>query len=99
MKTNSFRFTSPTASGILFDPLLAMANHSCNPNASLDCVGRTVHLSALRDIEEGEQVFISYIDEDLPVDERKAMLRERYFFDCGCERCAREMAEGEGDPA
>jgi SET domain-containing protein len=99
MKTNSFRYTSEVGAGLLFDPVLAMANHSCDPNAEIECGGRTVQLVALREIQEGEEVFISYIDEDDPVDVRREQLKSRYFFDCNCERCVRQKKDGGDDPA
>lgn len=105
MKTNSFRATTPSEGGgnkplgLLFDPTLATANHSCDPNAELECDGRHVQLVALREIKEGEEIFISYIDENEPLEVRKEMLEERYFFTCGCQRCMREEKERGGDPA
>jgi hypothetical protein len=39
----------------------------------------------------GEEVTISYIDEELPLVERRAALQD-YGFVCACERCERERA-------
>lgn len=105
MKTNSFRATTPSEGGgskplgLLFDPTLATANHSCDPNAELECDGRHVQLVALREIREGEEIFISYIDENEPLETRREMLEERYFFTCSCERCMEEEKGRDGDPA
>jgi SET and MYND domain-containing protein len=100
MKTNSFRATSPdgTPIGLLLDPVFALANHSCTPNAELQCDGRHIQLRALREIKEGEQIFISYIDESEYLEARRQILEERYFFKCDCERCVEEAGRNGGDP-
>jgi len=100
MKTNSFRATSPdgTFIGLLLDPVFAVANHSCAPNAELQCDGRHIQLRALREIKEGEQIFISYIDESEDLEARRQVLEERYFFKCECERCVEEEGKNGGDP-
>lgn len=46
--------------GIFLEPTLAMANHSCVPNAMVQFVGRTAVLRAERPIEAGEEIEISY---------------------------------------
>ena len=56
-----------------------------------DVDGRCV-LVAKRDIREGEELTMCYVDESMDVKERRAELRD-YGFECACERCARE-AEG-----
>lgn len=66
-------------------------NHSCKPNAAL-CVQEdaTMRLNALRDIEPGESIQVSYIGEgDLlkPTGHRQRMLSS-WGFKCNCERCA-----------
>lgn len=68
MNVNSFRITDANGDeiGISFDPLLGMANHSCAPNASLEFNGRCAVLTALRHIEEGEEITISYIGQQFP---------------------------------
>ena len=49
--------------GIFVDAGLAMVNHSCVPNAFIGFDRRTAVLRAERDIEEGEEITISYIGE------------------------------------
>ena len=74
-------------------------NHSCDPN----CAARkgdadaddSAMLYALRPIQPGEELTISYIeerDEDgqlLPAEERRGLLRD-YGFECGCPLCVEE---------
>lgn len=47
--------------GIFLDPDLALANHSCIPNAYVCFAGRKAILRAETDIKEGEEIEISYI--------------------------------------
>ncbi len=49
----------------------------------------TAVLVALRDISLGEEITISYIDEDAPLQERQDALAE-YGFLCTCEKCVAE---------
>ena len=45
---------------VFLHPALAMANHSCVPNASAHIHGRTAVLVSERDIAEDEEVTVSY---------------------------------------
>ncbi|TVY48786.1 SET domain and MYND-type zinc finger protein [Lachnellula occidentalis] len=89
MATNAFRATLPddTPIGLCYEPTLALANHSCMPNAFIMFDGRSISLMALNAIKAGEQIFISYVDFTKSRDHRRAELKQRYFFDCGCEKC------------
>ncbi|XVF01825.1 hypothetical protein REPUB_Repub04eG0122800 [Reevesia pubescens] len=60
--------------GTAFFPLQSCMNHSCCPNAKAF---------------KREEVTISYIDEDLPLEERQALLAD-YGFRCRCTRCLDE---------
>lgn len=51
---------------------------------------------AIRDVAEGEEIFIHYIQLEISRDERRRKLRQQYFFDCECTRCVRE-ADGVDD--
>ncbi|CAL3966264.1 unnamed protein product [Diplocarpon coronariae] len=91
MSTNAFRITLPdnTPVGLCFSPTLALANHSCNPNAFIVFDSRNISLRALRPIKTDEQIFISYIDPTEDIVSRQSRLKERYFFICKCEKCER----------
>jgi len=54
----------------------------------------TIEVIATRDIEEGEEVNLCYLDdaEDLDLEARQAALRDFYLFECACERCQQEKA-------
>lgn len=79
-------------------------NHSCIPNVmvAFDTVPAqeavTATVFALRDIEEGEELFISYIDTAMGLEERQSELLG-YQFECGCPKCRLQSATGEFDPA
>jgi hypothetical protein len=67
-------------------------NHSCDPNAVQIFDGAKLRILALEDIDEGEEIFISYIDELNELKDRNKMLREAYLFDCSCFHCLAEKA-------
>ncbi|KAF9663284.1 hypothetical protein SADUNF_Sadunf17G0023000 [Salix dunnii] len=75
--------------GTAFYPLQSCMNHSCCPNAHAfkrdeDRDGQAAIIT-LKPIRKGEEVTISYIDEDLPFEERQALLAD-YGFKCSCQR-------------
>lgn len=79
--------------GTAFFPLQSCMNHSCIPNAKAfkreeDRDGQAT-IIALKPISKGEEITISYIDEDLSYEERQALL-EDYGFRCKCPRCSEE---------
>ncbi|KAJ8749291.1 hypothetical protein K2173_018772 [Erythroxylum novogranatense] len=79
--------------GTAFYPLQSCMNHSCCPNAKAfkreeDRDGQATIIS-VRPISRGEEVTISYIDNDLPFEERQALLAD-YGFKCSCARCLEE---------
>lgn len=68
-------------------------NHSCSPNAEAfkrdeDEDGSAVIL-ALRAIKAGEEITLSYIDEEAQLEERQQQLAD-YGFRCACDRCTAE---------
>ncbi|RDA83705.1 hypothetical protein CP532_1089 [Ophiocordyceps camponoti-leonardi (nom. inval.)] len=76
--------------GIFLEPKLAMANHSCIPNALVHFVGRTAILTAERPIKCGDEIEISYTDYTYPLTKRREALSS-YYFECGCRRCAQDL--------
>ncbi|ODN95670.1 hypothetical protein I350_08387 [Cryptococcus amylolentus CBS 6273] len=101
MKVNAFTLTSPslTPIGISISPLLALANHSCAPNAVavFPRGGREIDLVAISDIAPGFEVVTSYIDVSTPYHQRQPELLDRYRFACHCSLCQlSERREGEG---
>lgn len=79
--------------GSAFFPLQSCMNHSCRPNARAfkreqDRDGQTT-IIALEHIRKGEEITISYIEEELPFEERLELLRD-YDFTCTCPKCSEE---------
>ncbi|CDJ65680.1 hypothetical protein, conserved [Eimeria necatrix] len=73
----------------------SMTNHSCWPNAESDfpLSKPALEVRALRPIKNGEEVTVSYIDEALPLHERRQILQANYGFSCTCPRCVVEATE------
>jgi len=68
-------------------PFAAMLNHQCLPNAVAATNGKTLAIHAVRHIEPGEEVCISYIDALENRQTRGEKLKTQYYFDCECECC------------
>ena len=66
-------------------------NHSCHPNGEMTChMNYTQEVRALRNIKQGEEVTICYINDESSLwsrEERQAELKNVYNFDCNCEGC------------
>ncbi|KAF9074395.1 hypothetical protein BDP27DRAFT_187636 [Rhodocollybia butyracea] len=70
-------------------------NHSCDPNISIRHLEQRSALSritaiATKDIEPGEELFITYVNPMLPVHSRQEELRGWGFGKCSCSRCLEE---------
>ena len=66
---------------------ISFINHSCNPNsASMSRSGKIV-LRAIKNIKQGDEITINYIDIASPSEKRQFDLKERYHFTCTCEIC------------
>lgn len=66
----------------------------CSPNIKKRRVGSIIEFYTLRDVEEGDELSIAYVDvEDGEWGERNTRLREGWFFTCRCERCTKEDLE------
>lgn len=78
--------------------LQSACNHSCDPNAEVTFPGNNdaLALVALRDIEDGDEICISYLEECQRTrsrHSRQKQLRENYVFICECEKCEEEKHE------
>jgi hypothetical protein len=71
-------------------PAASYFNHSCSPNIEKRRSGRVWEFIAVRDIEAGEQLCITYLSgEERKLSRLKRMLtlRRNWGFECGCKRC------------
>jgi hypothetical protein len=87
-RTNVLPLGSSARSGGLFLEA-SRINHSCRHNAQNtwnENIGRlTIH--ALRDIEAGQEITITYLANTSESAERKRFLAEKFKFECKCELC------------
>lgn len=99
MKTNAFACqlhdgTEGDAYMCLF-PSVARINHACRPSAHARFIPKTLlmEVKALRDIEAGEEISISYGRIDLKYAERQRLYREGWNFTCTCDLCMANQYE------
>lgn len=78
-------------------PILASINHSCAPNCCVKYLAgtRLGFLVATTDIDEGEELFVSYVDDEDDLATRTRDL-SHYQFVCACARCVAERGDGAG---
>lgn len=95
-------FSMPDEKGMLIGhgiyPSAAVGlNHDCSPNCCVDGEGpgTVMRVFSLRDIEEGEELCISYVDVNEPGPIRRRDLQQQYHFECRCKRCLQEQLVGE----
>jgi len=70
-------------------------NHSCDPNSKQDVTDdiedNNIAVIALKDIQKGEEITISYINlKNIEKKERRKQLKIDYNFECNCKRCEEE---------
>jgi len=105
--SNSFSLAAPDLSniGVCTSPLLALVNHSCEPNAvvvfpdfakpgGLPNAGPML-LVAIRPIAAGDEVLTSYVDLTLPEALRGKVLVDTYRFECTCGLCLEARARND----
>lgn len=92
MRTNSFSHDS--IMGLCMYETCSRINHSCNPNLTTHFDGFTLVVTTLREIMDGEELFISYIKSAMeqPTAQRRHKLLADYNFTCVCERCGPAVA-------
>lgn len=93
LRTNACEVTRGNKKiGCALSVLMGWHNHDCLPScqASVNDDGH-VAITALRDIPEGEELSISYIDATQDYETRRKTLSQHYGFDCKCARCATEL--------
>jgi hypothetical protein len=67
----------------------AKFNHSCDPNVcfEIEKFSNKIIFKTLRNIDTGEELFISYLDIKKSYQERQAYLLDHYGFICKCKKC------------
>ena len=90
LKSNSYMIKDEKTGfciGAQLIDLHSRVNHSCEPNCVSSYDGAEVFLIALRDIQAGEEILVSYTDTSKPRNIRKRYLQENLYFDCLCSLC------------
>ncbi|MBW0474507.1 hypothetical protein O181_014222 [Austropuccinia psidii MF-1] len=78
-------------------------NHSCEPNAIVlkhpgsedihKSAPSTIYVISRREIAKDEEITLSYVNPEMPLESRRKKLFEDYLFSCFCSRCRRELKE------
>lgn len=71
-------------------PSASYFNHSCGPSIVKERIGRVWHFRAGRDIEQGDELCITYLSGEerrLSRGKRMKTLKSNWGFECNCERC------------
>jgi hypothetical protein len=73
---------------VLF-PEIAMLNHDCRPNAAyfFDEEMMTHYVHAIKEIHPGEEITITYIDNEKDRTTRMRRLKKNWGFECSCSTC------------
>ncbi|KAG0150251.1 hypothetical protein CROQUDRAFT_652686 [Cronartium quercuum f. sp. fusiforme G11] len=76
-------------------PTISRCNHDCTPNSRwhFDLDSFSLNLCAVRNIEAGEQITVSYIQHLVPRVDRLGKLKEKWGFDCDCHACCLDSPE------
>ena len=73
--------------GTGFYALHSCLNHSCVPNVKIHkCGDGKAVVETVQTVQLGEELVVSYVDEDLPFEERQEALAH-YGFSCSCTGC------------
>merc|ERR1712179_523421 len=83
-----------TIVGVGVYPTISLLNHSMEPNCVAISMGKSVHVRALKDIAEGEELFISYTNELSTLEESHSILKDTFYFDYNIDLEKEDLREG-----
>ncbi|KAL6710143.1 hypothetical protein ACN47E_009934 [Coniothyrium glycines] len=94
INTNNFEVTIDGTSQSALFPEIAMLNHDCRPNAAYFFDEQTMahHIHAIKTIQPGEEITITYIDNEQESSTRMQRLKRNWGFDCSCSSCTAHPA-------
>ncbi|KAI0879791.1 SET domain-containing protein [Annulohypoxylon maeteangense] len=94
LRTNAFSYTLAGDSHMALYPKVSRINHACHPNAFIRFTPSSLAVSivALRDIEPGEEINITYVPLGKTREERQTGL-QKWGFNCTCSLCTASKAE------
>lgn len=89
INTNNFEVILNDISHSAVFPEIAMLNHDCRPNAAyfFDDATLTHYVHAIRTIQPGEEITITYIDNEKERAKRMSKLERNWGFKCSCSSC------------
>eukprot|EP00759_Apiculatamorpha_spiralis_P026016 PhF_6_TR29214/c0_g1_i2/m.42745/K11426/SMYD; SET and MYND domain-containing protein len=89
VQVNAFKW-KPSHSGLVLFQDGSFLNHSCNPNVRLDwtslSIEGSVKFMAIKDIQVGEELCVSYVAEDLSHEKKVEALKKQFRFSCACDQ-------------
>ncbi|TRY71909.1 hypothetical protein TCAL_00173 [Tigriopus californicus] len=90
LDAESGSFLDNEGSGLFL--LQSLCNHSCVPNAQIEFPfnNHVLMVKAIRPIQAGEEILISYLDDhqlERSRHSRRAILSQNYLFSCSCPKC------------
>ncbi|KAL6154239.1 hypothetical protein ACJQWK_01835 [Exserohilum turcicum] len=93
--TNNFAVEIDDVAQSIVMPEIAMMNHDCRPNAAYFFDQNTMaqYVHAIRPINPGEEITITYIDNEKPRARRMAKLHLNWGFTCSCSACSVNIAQ------
>ncbi|KAK3320136.1 hypothetical protein B0T19DRAFT_488318 [Cercophora scortea] len=94
LRTNAFNTMIGEVPHMALYPEVSRINHACKPNAYTRFIPRSLEVSvaAVRDIQPGEEITISYITIGQETVQRKRAL-EVWGFECKCSLCSSSQNE------
>ncbi|KAI0376022.1 SET domain-containing protein [Hypomontagnella monticulosa] len=94
LRTNAFSYTLGEDSHMALYPQVSRINHACRPNAFIRFTPSSLAVSivALRDIEVGEELSITYVPLGKTREERQEAL-QKWGFNCTCSLCTASKSE------
>lgn len=89
INTNAFEIEIDGVGQYAVLPEIAMLNHDCRPNAAYFWDEETLshYVHATQDIFPGEEITITYINNEKSRARRMANLKRNWGFDCSCSSC------------
>jgi SET domain-containing protein len=92
-----YEYPPVTATGLY--AIHSIINHSCEPNAEAFKREQDEDSNAVilvkKPIKKGDEVVLAYVDEELPLKDRKKLLYYPYLFECDCRKCTRDQNKNE----
>ncbi|KAB5576313.1 hypothetical protein GE09DRAFT_1095336 [Coniochaeta sp. 2T2.1] len=98
LATNSFQTDLGGTDGHHYGnyPPVSRFNHDCRPNVAFYIDQHLNHrTTTVRDVAQGEELTISYLDSFAPRAERQRRALGAWGFRCGCAQCSLSAREGE----